>query len=187
MNIIGIDPSLTNTAVVAGDTFDDFRIETFSSVANGTDAKSRIERFEDLAIRVNFFCDRWRHRRQVVFIEGYSFGSKGSAVTGICEYGGLLRRCLLSFTKEIYEVAPPTLKKFCTGKGSGPKDMIAAHLTKRYGVLLANNDEYDAFGLYQFGLVAMGVTEPANVAQREAVETVMNPKPKKPKPKRKRG
>lgn len=163
--ILAIDPSLTNTAVVLGDAVS-YRLMTFSSKNLGDSVVSRVQRCEQLVSSVIEMAQT--HEIEAIFIEGYSFGSKGSGIYQIAEYGGLLRWHLVDLTERIFEVAPSTLKKFATGKGTGPKDMVAAHLAKRYGVLLEDNDSYDAFGLYQLGLVAEGHVEPANQAQKEA-------------------
>lgn len=179
--IVAIDPSLSKTAIVIGaKRFSE--MTTCGSVPCGDSVADRIKRFHRQARQV---CDlSWMLTKNVrvtaVYIEGYSMGSTGK-ITSICEYGGILREHLLRFTDRIYEVAPSTLKKFAIGKGTGSKDMVAAHLTKRYGVLLNSNDEYDAYGLYRLGLVAEGWEEAANQAQREAVDTVLglNVKPKK--------
>lgn len=175
--ILAIDPSLTNTACVIGDEHG-YDLKRFSSPAAGDSVMQRICRYQfmlkslkgwmaDLSYRQARFSKVW-----AVYIEGYSFGSKGQARFS-AEYGGLLRDYLTDLTPRIYEVAPSTLKKFCTGKGDGPKDMVAAHLTKRYEVLLSNNDEYDAYGLYRLGLVAEGLEEAQNQAQRECVDKVL--------------
>jgi len=183
-NILAIDASLTSTAVIQGgaDT-DSYSLSVFSSLPCGKNVVGRIARYDDLVARIM----DWIGDGPIaaVYIEGYSFASMGNAVSGIAEYGGILRWHLVELTPRIFEVAPSTLKKFCTGVGKGTKDMIAAHLTKRYGVLLSSNDEYDAYGLYRLGLVAEGLAEPEIAAQREAADTVLgikSPKKKRPAP-----
>lgn len=179
MKILAIDPSLTNTAVVLGDA-DGFEMQTFHADPIGSTAWGRIERYLSLVNAIEAWVGRQMPNAPAIFIEGYSHNSKFRAHE-LGEYGGLLRSRLFH-PSNCYEVAPATLKKFATGSGKGPKDMIAAHLTKRYGVLLASNDEYDAYGLYRLGLVAEGLCEAANQAQREAVDTVLGrAKPKKSK------
>jgi Holliday junction resolvasome RuvABC endonuclease subunit len=182
-NILAIDASLTSTAVIQGgaDT-DSYSLAVFSSLPCGKNAAGRVARYDDLVARIM----DWIGDVPIaaVYIEGYSYNShQGGEMLG--EYGGILRWHLVELTPRIFEVAPSTLKKFCTGVGKGTKDMIAAHLTKRYGVLLSSNDEYDAYGLYRLGLVAEGLAEPEIAAQREAVDTVLgiqSPKKKKPAP-----
>lgn len=170
MSIIAIDPSLTNTAVVVGDV-SDYRLKTFSSGNIGNDVAGRIARYDALVASIMEWIGE--PDADAIYIEGYSFGSKGGALSSICEYGGILRWHLDELSDRIFEVAPSTLKKFCTGKGDGNKDMVAAHLSRRWNVMFHDNDSFDAFGLYRLGLVAEGLAEPDNQAQREAANKVL--------------
>lgn len=183
--IIAIDPSLSNTAIIIGNQASSSSMKTFGSKPVGPMVAERIPRFAAQVAEVKEFIRREIGAMDaVIFIEGYSMGSSSQGLTSICEYGGLLRSALLAFNGPIYEVAPTTLKKFATGKGVGKKDMIAAHLTKRYNVLLESNDEYDAYALYRLGLIAEGLDKAETKWQQECAQTVINPKPK-PKKKRK--
>ncbi len=171
--IIGIDPSLTNTAVVIGSEVDKYELHTFGSSNIGDHVAARMARYDDLVARIMKWIESVTLIVDAVYIEGYSLASKGPGNVQITEYGSLLRWHLVDMTKRIYEVAPATLKKFATGSGatSVKKDMVAAHLTKRYGVLLCDNDSYDGFGLYQLGLVAEGVAKAQTATQQEAADT----------------
>ena len=172
--IVGIDPSLTGTAVVI-----DGKATMFKSKPHEPTVRARLTRIQELALAVtNFVSPR---PDMAIFIEGYSLTANPTGATTLCEYGGLLRLYLLTEGSAMYEVPPSSLKKFATGKGNSKKDLVAAHIAKRYGVMFDTNDAYDAYGLYRFGLVAMGMEDPANQAQLEAVQAVMNPKPKAPK------
>lgn len=180
--IVTIDPSLTNTAVVRGYESGAYHLASFGSGPTGKDVASRIKRYSDLVGRVMKWIDD--DRPTAIYIEGYSFGSQGQAVTGLGEYGGILRLNLVTICDRIIEVAPHTLKKFATGKGAGKKEMVIGHLAKRYDVMFASNDEFDAFGLYRLALVAEGFVEPDNAAQREAANKAIGidtPKKKKTK------
>lgn len=48
-------------------------------------------------------------------------------------------------------VAPTTLKRFCTGKGNSPKELILLEIYKRYGESFNDNNLGDAFGLARIG------------------------------------
>jgi crossover junction endodeoxyribonuclease RuvC len=188
--IIGLDPSLTNTAVCYGAAVnvppqDGYIVRRFGSTASPPDVRSRLARYEDLVARITDDLEAACKLYDGIFIEGYAFGAKmGREQAG--EFGGLLRWHLLELSTLIVEVAPHALKKFATGKGAGEKDMVAAHLTKRYGVLLRTNDEYDAYCLWRIGLCYVGQDEPQNDAQREVIEQLKagpREKPRKlPKP-----
>lgn len=170
--IVAIDPSLRATAIAVGSDAINTAHSSFGSANVGDTVADRIARYEDQVGRIMDWLEGFTPI-DAVFIEAYSFGSNDARAKFSAEYGGILRWNLCDLTKRIYEVAPATLKKFATGKGAGPKDMIAAHLTKRYGVMLSTNDEFDAYGLYRLGLVAEGIDTAQCQAQREAVATVL--------------
>lgn len=180
--IVGIDPSLTNTAVIRGDEHG-YEYATFGSGNElGDSASARIARYDGLVSRVMEWIGDGPF--QAIYIEGYSFDSHGRGKFS-AEYGGILRWHLDDVTDRLFEVAPHTLKKFATGKGAGKKDMVIAHLARRYDVLFNSNDEYDGFALYRLGLLAEGLAEPDNQAQREAADKVLGIDTPKPAKKRK--
>jgi Holliday junction resolvasome RuvABC endonuclease subunit len=180
--ILAIDPSLTNTAVIVGHGVD-YQLKTFGSKNQGDNVSGRIARYDALVGQVMDWIED-AEPIDAVFIEAYSYGSNDARAKFSAEYGGILRFHLVDLTQRIFEVAPMTLKKFCTGAGKGKKDMVAAHLTKRYGVMFNDNDSFDAFGLYQLGLVVEGVTPAATTAQAECAAKITGTplkKAKKPK------
>lgn len=171
-HVIGIDPSLTRTAVCC--LYEDGTHEMVAMKSTSPNEKTlsnRIRRFADHAKNIG---DAILVGAELILLEGYSYASKGSSVITLGEFGGVLRNQLslqgsLSLTKE---VSPSTLKQFVLGKGVGDKDQIGANLTHRYGVLLNNNDEYDAFGLAKLAACVVGWDEPANEGQRKAIATI---------------
>lgn len=168
--ILGIDPSLTNTAIVRGDEHG-YEVASFGSTNQGDHVAGRIGRYDLLISDVMEWLGE--RRPQAIYLEAYSYGSNDARAKFSAEYGGILRWHLVELTDRILEVAPMTLKKFCTGAGKGGKDLVIAHLARRYDVVLASNDEFDAFGLFRLGLVAEGLAEPDNQAQREAADKVL--------------
>ena len=171
--IVGIDPSLKATAIVAGigPDVNQYAVCEFGSTSVGDGVRGRIARYEDLTGRVIDWLET-AAPIDAIYIEAYSFGSNDASAKYIAEYGGILRFHLVDLCPRIVEVAPMTLKKFATGKGAGKKDMIAAHLTKRYGVMFGTSDLFDAYALYRLGRVAEGLDEAQCLAQRECAEKV---------------
>src|SRR5690606_30603766 len=111
----------------------DWDMRCVESASGGISAADRNARYQ----RIIGELDGWLREEPIhaIYLEGYSYGSKGAAVTSICEFGGILRSYLLdTHDAPLLEVAPTTLKKFCTGKGAGKKEMVIAHLMKRYDV-----------------------------------------------------
>lgn len=179
--IIGIDPSLTNTAVIRGDARD-YQIATFGSTFEGDRVVERVERYDGLVAGIM----DWIGSEPVdaIYIEAYSYGSNDARAKFSAEYGGILRWHLAELTDRIFEVAPMTLKKFCTGAGKGGKELVCAHLSRRWHVMFGSNDEFDAFGLFRLGLVAEGLYEATNQAEREAADKALGVK--RPKAKKRR-
>lgn len=172
MIVVGIDPSLTATALVSGDG-QTYGTTSIGSKTRGREVSQRIARYCDLTERIeDWLVDAWRFDGVVnAYIEGYSFASHGNG-RDLAEFGGLLRHRLLGICNNLVEVPPTTLKKFATGKGNASKSVVGAHVAKRWGVLFDSDDLYDAYALYRFGLVAEGIVEPETKQQAEAVAAV---------------
>lgn len=166
--IAGIDPSLSCTAIAVWDG-SEVLMDTIATRPYGKSVEARMKRLEYIAARMmRFLTD---HDVVASYIEGYAFASNQRGHSEIVELGGILRWHLTSLGT-VKEVAPATLKKFATSKGNAPKDMVAANLTARYGVLFDENNSYDAYGLVRLGMVAEGIDEAATAKQQEAADTV---------------
>lgn len=149
----------------------------------------RILRLEELARRA---IVRIREAEpDAVFLEGYSYNSRGAVVL-LGEFGGVFRCRLLEVAMlengfPVYEVPPATLKKFATGKGNANKALVTSALAARFSRTFASDDEADAFGLSQLGLVVVGAVEAKTEAQREAAAAVLgNAVPRKKKGRKKK-
>lgn len=165
MIICGIDVSFTGTAVAIG-TAESVTIHRFSTKPNGEGAAARVKRIESIVSQVVAVLESTPPA--AIFLEHYSFGSRnGGEMLG--ELGGVMRWHLTDFV-EPFEVAPLTLKKFVCGTGSAKKEQMIAHVFRQWGKMFDTNDHADAFGLYRMGLVAAGLVEASNQAQREAVK-----------------
>ena len=170
--VMGIDPSLTGFAVCVAESPTDFKTERWTSHFLGTGIAARIDRMLPLVENVMEVVDKYNP--SVICIEGYSFGSNVSGVTERVELGGILRADLVNDNRAaLYEVAPTTLKKFCTGTGKGDKVAMIACMTKRWGVEFFDSDRYDAYGLTRMALCLAELVEPESDAQRQAIESVL--------------
>lgn len=93
-----------------------------------------------------------KHHVDLVVIEGYSYGSKGAAVYGIAELGGVVRHHLWTTGTPYVDVPPASLKKFaCGDRKSRDKDAMVA-TAARLGCPADNNNACDAWWLLQLGL-----------------------------------
>src|SRR6056300_488520 len=94
--------------------------------------KTPIERFSQISTwAINQF-NRLSYdlKNLKVFIEGYSFGSKGQAVFQIAEKCGILKYRLQEFGVDYETVVPSVVKKGATGKGKADKDLMYESFSK---------------------------------------------------------
>jgi crossover junction endodeoxyribonuclease RuvC len=59
----------------------------------------------------------------------------------------MMREALAKEFIKFVIVAPSTLKKFVTGKGNAPKDLMLMEVYKRYGVTFTDDNLCDGFAL----------------------------------------
>ena len=143
IEVVGIDLSLTCPAMcVYRGEFNDcslYYLTTkkkyagkFSNI-NGHQIKpynDPVERFTHIS---SFILDKLPENPKI-FIEGYSFGSRGRALFQIAENGGILKYRL---TRHKYEIIPPAnIKKFSTGKGNADKEKMYDKFYEDTGVNL---------------------------------------------------
>ena len=168
--VIGIDPSLTTTAVCVSSADDGwFEMNTFKSSPVGYHVADRIKRYLDFSREIVDQCEE--HSVTLVLIEGFVFTSAQASVQG--EFGGILRcKLLAAFPGLVHEVAPATLKKFVTGKGNASKVAMAGAIAHRDGVEFDTDEAYDAFGIAQMARQLVGWSKPANQWQRDSLESL---------------
>lgn len=188
MVIIGIDPSLSNTAVAIGDGVGEPLVKCFPSSPDGNLPMQRARRCREVAQRM---CDWISGTAKGIdlrmFMEGYSYGSINKSEVLAEHRAALFDAIHETFAPNdtcLVEVPPNNLKKFVTGKGNSQKEEMRLGAYKHWGVEFKTNDEVDAYGLYRFGLCVAGLAQASNAAQREAVDALLAPKPKKPRKKR---
>ena len=164
--IIGIDASLSCTAVVV--IGDDGNVDTSEAIKS----KYSKDRFK----RYSLLCEgifRWITHDDSVYIEGYSYGSKGKGVSSMYEFGGILRYKLWSLKVDYTEVPPTVIKKFVTGKGNANKTQVMKCLIQRYGADFGTDDEYDAYGVALVGHALEGKNDKLFDYQKEAIKKLM--------------
>lgn len=143
--IIGIDYSLTSPAICITTDFI-FENSKFFYLTNkkkyigpmakniiGTEHKeydTPIKRFSQISDWVYELIEDTIHTQQLVYIEGYSFGSKGQGIFQIAENCGILKYRLQEFNIHYDTVVPSVVKKGATGKGNADKDMMYESFSK---------------------------------------------------------
>jgi Holliday junction resolvasome RuvABC endonuclease subunit len=81
-----------------------------------------------------------------VFIEGYSYGSKGQAIFQIAENCGILKYRLQEANIPYETVVPSVVKKGATGKGNADKDMMYEAFVKETKIDLKKLLDTDKVG-----------------------------------------
>ena len=131
--LIGIDYSLTSPAVCIDNgelmffflTSKKKHIGKFGNNIFGYEHKeytTPIQRFSYISDFVFDVIDQVPNPK--VFIEGYSFGSKGRGVFQIAENCGILKYRLQEANIPYDTIVPSVVKKGATGKGNADKDMM---------------------------------------------------------------
>lgn len=173
MRVVGCDPSLSGFAASeVADTL--LLMHEWKSKPLGDSVRMRMKRFNNLVLQVcEWIEQRYSSEQLVVYVEGYSFGSKGGMAWDRAELRGVLySRLVARVGATIVEVSPATVKMFASDKGSADKAAVVSALTKRYGVCFGSDNQADAFALMKLGLCVEGLEEPQTQSQRRAVDTV---------------
>jgi Holliday junction resolvasome RuvABC endonuclease subunit len=155
-NIIGIDPSLTRTAVAMIDGCDSYT--------------TRLTGLPRLAYLRDEVLAAAGARTRLAVIEGYSMGGqRGSSGVGqaLGELGGVIRLALYEQGIEILDVSPASLKKFACGhieQKKRDKDAMFKAALQNLPWDVDNHDEADAswlraIGLYLHGISVVPVTQ----------------------------
>ncbi len=103
-----------------------------------------------------------------IVLEGYGLNTKhASSIIPLVELGGLLRFMLHLDGLSWLDPRPSEIKKFATGKGNSPKDMVMMHVLKRWGHASLTNNTADAFVCAAIGLAHAGRPVNATKEMRE--------------------
>ena len=114
--------------------------------------------------------ESWEPDRIVV--EGYSLGKNMNSTIPLVEVGALLRYALYASGRRWMDPNAPQLKKFATGKGNSPKDVVMMHVLKRWGHESKTNNTADAYVLACMGLAHANRLKGVTLDQRTIVGNV---------------
>lgn len=133
-----------------------------------------------IAQRVLELCDI--HKPDKIVIEDYAVVFAGAAIT-LIEIGAIVRYFLeQEVTPDYVTPTPSTLKKFCTGKGNAPKDVMVKEVYRRWGYNTDSNDVADAVAAAVFGCALFSDYDGLPAQNMEAVHSFLaGPKKKKSK------
>ena len=176
--IVGIDYSLNSPAICMADNDFDFNKCTFHFLTSKKkhigqfgknifgyehkDYRTPIERFSNISSWAMDIIHKYKQDTAKIFIEGYSFGSKGQAVFQIAENCGILKYRLQMSPTLLYDtVVPSVVKKYASGKGNADKqlmyDSFTEHtkvdLIKMFDMGKLNNPVTDIVDSYYIAIV----------------------------------
>lgn len=159
--IYGLDLSLTATGLAALAPEGNLTVMTF-----GTKPSMKVEaRLTEMAVQVR----KRMPSPELVVIEGLAFGANDPSAHERAALHYIVRCNLWSEVTPVLVVAPSSLKKFITGKGSAKKEMVILEVFKRWGVTAKDNNEADAAGLAYLGAAWLGRLEPMTIPMKEVV------------------
>lgn len=146
MNIVAIDPSLTGTGIcdMSVDDPEVYTVDTIRSKEMG------IQRFDELDVEIMTIAGL----AEYVFVEGFSFASRGRGMLQLAGLGYIIRLHLARAGVPFFEVPPATLKKYVTSKGNSPKNVMLEQCYRKFSKgseELKNDNEVDAYCLARFG------------------------------------
>ena len=103
------------------------------------DYNTPIERFTNISTWALDIIHKHKSDTAKVFIEGYSFGSKGQAVFQIAENCGILKYRLQMSPSMLYDTIVPSVgKKYASGKGNADKQLMYDSFKKETNINLMN-------------------------------------------------
>lgn len=148
VHFAGLDLSLTGTGLVVVD--DTGAVVHHATYAAPKNLYASMPARHD-ALRHSILAACTAHDPAVLAVEGYAFGAKNNREQA-GELGGLVRWALWREQWPYFDVAPTALKRFVTGKGNAPKDVILKEVFKRWAFDTSDNNQADAYGLARLAL-----------------------------------
>ncbi|PZM62583.1 hypothetical protein [Paenibacillus dendritiformis] len=168
MRFVGIDPS-TKTGICILDTFGNV-IDAVEITGEGEDPGRMCEIIGKTIDNLE--------PGDLVGIEGFGYATGSGIIMGGIGWG--IRMDMFQMDYKYIEIAPSQLKKFASGKGNAKKDELAVQIYKHWGFEHPSDNVRDAYVLAQV-VRAIRTGCAATKYQRDVVEAILSPKPKKTK------
>lgn len=176
--IVGIDASLTNTGIVILTKLygiDEPVCKSFVLTSQFTGARRLIDLRNQVATCLV--------GADLVVIEGYAY-SRATQAHQLGELGGVLRVMFQEAGLSWIEAGPHQLKKFATGAGNAPKELILQQVLKRFGAEFCTSHEADAYALARIGYAYLGHMAGLTALQLGVVEEIRNGRARKARKKK---
>ena len=145
---IGIDPSMTGTAVVAIDQDGEIHCERLYSTKNDVPNEDRMIYLGNsiMSMVEKYFSTI------PVYLEGISFASRGASIAEMAALNYHIRIRMRLRNIPYNSIPATSLKKFICGKGNVKKEQMLLQVYKKFGVEFKDNNLCDAYCLARFAL-----------------------------------
>lgn len=161
---LGVDLSLTATGIIRldnGKITDRQLIKTKPSSTVTGELKRIMEIKHSIVIK----------DADLVVIEGLAFMARNtSALIQLSALNYMFRERLFLSGIPFVIVPPTQLKKFVSGKGNAPKELVMLDVYKRYGISFKDNNEADAYVLSRIGEGLLDNNVKLTSTQREVID-----------------
>lgn len=166
MILLGIDPSLTGTALTFYNTnsnqYQHHLIKSERTKNTKCPSIDNTRRIKNICNSIDNFMTK--EKPNYIIIEGLAYGAKGRAVMTLGGLSHMIREVFLSKEIPFIIIPPKTLKKYWTGSGNANKTMMIEEAVKRdvditimknYGTkklphMLLDDNIVDSFALVSF-------------------------------------
>ena len=149
--MVGVDLSITSTgvAVMEGRGPGPVVTSRLRTTPRAATFQGKLGRFQTISGRV---LEHVQDGDSLVFLEGPSYGSTGSASHDIAGNWWLLYESLRVWEVRIIVIPPALVKIYATGRGNASKDEVLAATVRRYpSIDIPGNDIADAVVLLAMG------------------------------------
>ena len=168
MRICAFDLSLTGTgySLFGEDGF----IQHGLITTKGSTGMPRLVFIRDTVL--NLSVAKANEPHPLVIMEDLAFSRNDPSAQERAGLAYLIRMAMFERGQRYLLCAPTTLKKYVTGKGNSPKQVMLLEVYKRWDVSLTDDNIADAFGLMQIGRALAGLIQTENKAQEEVLEVL---------------
>jgi crossover junction endodeoxyribonuclease RuvC len=143
----GLDLSLVGTGVMILDEAGKIIHQELITTTPKQEIEERILHIEESVI--DFFSG---DKLSITYVEGLAFGARGQAMLQLAGLHFHIRIALRLEGINFKVIAPPTVKKFVTGKGNAKKELMLLRVYKKWGESFNDNNLCDAYSLARLAL-----------------------------------
>ena len=145
---VGIDLSFNGTGILILDKYNNIvnqeLIKTKRDESNIYDIEQRMIIISE---KIKNFLIPLKDEIKIIFLEGISFGSKGSSSEQLASLNYYIRIFLFVNNFNYYAIPPTTIKKYITGVGNCKKNLMLKEVYKKYEVDFSDDNLCDAYSL----------------------------------------